>query len=103
MDGETHKLETRHSPTTGRFQVRIDGRWRQKKTFEETCFCCWRKTRERHELEYHGVENDDGTTTFWTRCPECGYESRPQWVGKPKERGDNGQGWLRARRASAGY
>ena len=89
------RLETRFR--NGKLQVQVDGRWRQNRRWLERCPMC------DADLEYRGIEIPSGTTNFWGRCPHCGTETSTYWVGKPRERGDSGQGWLRFRRAQSGY
>ena len=103
-DPEVFRLETRYHPKTARFQIRIDGRWRQRRSWWDTCFNCWRKRGENVSLEYYGCLSEDGTTTFWSVCPECGDRSSNDWIGRPKERQDGGwqHGWLAQRRAGGG-
>ena len=109
MEQHTIKLETRHSPTTGRFQVRVDGRWRQNRHWTTRCRsgeCNWNGP----ELEFYGCTAQDGAghtpeTLFWGRCPACSWETRTYWVGyrSPRPKGGVGHGHLRFRRAKSGY
>lgn len=98
------QLPTRYSATTGRFQIHVDGRWRQNKRWWDTCFHCEHRSdqSERVELQYYGImaKGDDGSTNFWGMCPCCGERTSIEWIGKPVERGEGGyeHGWLRERR-----
>jgi hypothetical protein len=98
------QLETRHSPTNGRFQIRVDGRWRQSRWW--TTHCCSRECNWKGpELAFLGLTHQDGSTVFWGQCPRCGWETRTYWVGyqEPRPAGGRGHGHLRGRRASWGY
>ena len=99
---ELIRLETRYGPDTGRFQIRVDGRWRHNRSWSETCPRCYEQDEE-VALDYHGIRTTDGVTKFWGVCPRCGHRSTPTWVGKLRESGDQEHGWLRFRRARAGY
>ena len=101
---EPFQLKTRRSPTTGRFQIHVDGRWRQNRQWTTHCrakACNW----DGPELEFFGLTHQDGSTVFWGRCPDCGWETRTYWVGyrEPRPKGGRGHGHLRNRRASWGY
>ena len=107
---DTIQLQTRHSPTTGRFQIHVDGRWRQRQSWNENCFRCWREDGQTVQLQYHGctaknVTGDEPATLFWSVCPRCGAEGATHWIGKPQEHSGHGMGHghLRFRRASSGY
>jgi len=95
------RLATRYSG--GRFQIKVEGRWRQNRRWPETCFSCYRQGN-RVVLQYFAWPDPGGDgDNFKARCPVCGWESITYWVGKPRESGDNGHGWLRARRANSHY
>lgn len=104
-ENKPFKLPTRYSPKTGKFQIEVDGRWRQKKSWDDTCFHCQYEGRGKVRLEYYGVKTADGSTNFWGQCPRCGRKTAVEWVGKPRERhpGGTGHGHLRFRRARSGY
>lgn len=97
-------LPTRISPK-GRFQIKVDGRWRQNKRWWDTCFSCqFRNGEDRLViLTYFGLPTGYGTFNFWGICPVCGERTAIEWIGKPVESRGHGHGHLRARRARSGY
>jgi hypothetical protein len=104
------QLPTRYSPATGRFQIHVDGRWRQNRRWWDTCFHCGHRSDEpqRIALLYYGIlaeAGDEDSLNFWGMCPRCGERTSVEWVGKPVEHHPGGQehGWLRERRKQATY
>ncbi len=97
------RLETRpHPKKEGRVQVKLNGRWRSHRDFVATCWSWVDGGWCDGQVEYL---TEEGTDLIIMVCQKCGA-TRRRWPGykapKPPEGGMQ-HGWLRARRAYAGY
>uniref|UniRef100_A0A6M3M414 Uncharacterized protein n=1 Tax=viral metagenome TaxID=1070528 RepID=A0A6M3M414_9ZZZZ len=109
-------LPTRFNSDTGRFQIRVNGKWRQSKEYDYFCFdCCYESgigvfeylKSDYDPLEYYGYKDAAGTWIFWGVCVSCRRRITDFfWKGKKRQQkptGGNGHGWLRKRRQLSRY